>query len=380
MRKVAPIYLVNLFVSLHYAAVLYVNSSNLLKFFSESMVSALFILGALGNILLFILAPRILRKVENRTLIFAFIILEIFSVFGLAVFQSPMAVALSFLLHSSVVMMIYYCLDLFLENVSEDKNTGEIRGANLTVVNTAIAASPLLVAFLTPDGDFTLLYFASTIILVPTLFVVLFSFKNMDMGIQKAKQSLFEFKLWLKSKNIRRVTNSRFVLEVFYTIMVIYTPIYLSNIIGFSWSQIGIIFAVMLLPFVLFELPAGELADHWCGEKEIMTVGFFIMGTSLLVMPFLSKDIFAWMIVLFISRIGASFVEVTSESFFFKHVWKSDTGLISIFRLTRPVSAVLGSLVGAICLFFLPFKALFLVLAIFVFFGIQMSALLKDTR
>jgi predicted MFS family arabinose efflux permease len=248
------------------------------------------------------------------------------------------------------------------------------------VANTAIAAAPLLVAFLTPDSDFTLLYFASTLILIPTLFVVLFSFKKLESGVVRAKQSLFEFKLWLKSKNIRRVTNARFILEVFYTIMVIYTPIYLSRNIGFSWTEIGFIFAVMLLPFVLFELPAGELADHWCGEKEIMTIGFFIMGMSLLVMPFLSKDIFAWMVVLFISRVGASFVEVTSESFFFKHVWKSDTGLISIFRLTRPISVILGSLVGAVCLLFLPFKALFLVLAILVFFGTQTSALLKDTR
>jgi len=380
MRRVVPIYVANLFVSLHYASVLYVNSSNLLKYFSENIVSLLFILGAFGNIFLFILAPRIVQKIGNRALIFIFILLEIFAVFGMALYHSPIAIIISFLLHSSVVMMIYYCLDLFLEDASEEKNIGEIRGINLTSGNLAIAAAPLLVAYLTPDGDFTLLYYASALLLVPTLFIVLFSFKKLESGISRAKQSLFEFKLWLKSKNIRRVTNARFILEVFYTIMVIYTPIYLYNNIGFSWSQIGIIFAVMLLPFVLFELPAGELADHWCGEKEIMTVGFFIMGMALLVMPFLTKNIFAWMIVLFISRIGASFVEITSESFFFKHVWKSDTGLISIFRLTRPVSAIFGALVSAVCLILLPFKALFLVLAIIVFFGTQMSALLKDTR
>lgn len=380
MRRLAPIYLVNFFLSIHYAAVLYINSSNLLKYFSSNIVSLLFVLGAIGNILLFIWAPRILNKIGNQLLIFTFIVLEIFAVFGLAFFHSPLIVALVFLLHSSVVMMIYYCLDLFLEDVSEDKNTGEIRGINLTVVNVAIVAAPLLVAFLTPDGNFTLLYYASALLLVPSLFVVLFSFQKFETSISRFKRSFFEFKLWLRSKNIRRVTNARFILEVFYTIMVIYTPIYLYTFIGFSWGQIGIIFAVMLLPFVLFELPAGELADHWCGEKEIMTVGFFIMGMSLLVMPFLSKDIFAWMIVLFISRIGASFVEITSESFFFKHVWKSDTGLISIFRLTRPVSVILGSIVGALCLLFLPFKALFLVLAILVFFGTQQSARLQDTR
>jgi predicted MFS family arabinose efflux permease len=192
-----------------------------------------------------------------------------------------------------------------------------------------------------------------------------------------SKESKFDFKNWLKHKFIRRVTLARLVLEIFYAVMVIYTPIYLYNTIGFSWSQIGFIFAVMLLPFVMFELPVGELVDHWCTEKDIMTVGFFIMGMSLLTMPFIGKDIYSWMVILFISRIGASFVEVTSESYFFKRVWKTDTVLISIFRLTRPVAIILGSVIGVITLTFFPFRAIFLILAIVVFFGTQISAILK---
>jgi MFS family permease len=378
-RKIIPIYLANLFVSLHYAAVLYINSSNLEEFFASSTVSALFILGALLNILLFILAPRILRKVDNRALVFVFILLEGLSIFGLAVLHTPLGTALSFLLHAGVMMMVYYCLDLFLEDSSTVEKTGEIRGFNLTVGNIAIACGPLLVSFFTPDGDFTLLYFVSTILLVPALFIVFFYFKKLRIA-STARESAFKFKIWFKEKNIRRVTLARLVLEVFYSVMVIYTPIYLHNSIGFSWSEIGLIFAVMLLPFVLFELPVGELADHWSIEKEIMTIGFFIMGVSLLVIPFLDKNIWVWMVVLFASRIGASFVEVSSESFFFRHVWKADTGLISIFRLTRPVSIILGSAVGALCLLILPFKALFLVLSILVFFGTQLSALLRETR
>ncbi len=379
-RKIFPIYLATLFVSFHYAAVIYIGSSNLERFFSKDIVSLLFILGATINIFLFVLTPKILKKMSDRTLLFAFILLEILAVFGLAISHSPTTIAFMFLIHESVVPMIYYCLDLFLEDATPENETGEVRGIDLTVVNIAIACGPLLVSFLTPDGDFSLLYFASTLLLVPMLFVVFFSFRKLKIEPPKLGKSVFEFKLWLKSIDIRRVTIARLILQIFYAVMVIYTPIYLHNTMMFSWSQIGLIFTVMLLPFILFELPAEEVAEHWSGEKEVMTVGFFIMGMSLLIMPFLSANIFSWMIVLFVSRIGASFVEVTTEAYFFKRVWKTDTGLISIFRITAPVSIVLGSMLGVIVLSLLPFKAIFLVLSILVFFGTQMSAILKEVR
>ena len=62
--------------------------------------------------------------------------------------------------------------------------------------------------------------------------------------------------------------------------MVIYTPIYLHEHIGLPWSDIGIIFTIMLLPFVLFEFPAGKLADGKWGEKEPPIIGIILIAVS----------------------------------------------------------------------------------------------------
>ena len=161
--------------------------------------------------------------------------------------------------------------------------------------------------------------------------------------------------------------------------MVIYTPIYLHSWLGFSWSELGIIFTVALLPFIFFEWPVGELADRFFGEKEIMSLGLFITGTSLLVMPFLGKVFFVWMIILFLSRVGASFIEITTESYFSKQIDASDTGLLSIFRLARPVSIVFGAALGAVSLNLFSFEKIFFVLAVVIFFGLKESLYLKDT-
>ena len=111
-----------------------------------------------------------------------------------------------------------------------------------------------------------------------------------------------------------------------------------------------------------------------------MGVGFLITGISLLTMPFIGKIFLAWLVILFISRVGASLIEVTTESYFFKHVGAEDTGLISIFRLTRPVSIVLGATTGILALNLFSFEKIFFVLAVVVFFGFKESLSLKDTK
>ena len=161
--------------------------------------------------------------------------------------------------------------------------------------------------------------------------------------------------------------------------MIIYIPIYLYRVLHFEWSELGLIFTVMLLPFILFDWLGGELADRFWGEKELLTLGFLITGLSLLVMPFLGKVFFVWMVILFISRIGASLVETMTETYFFKNVQAEDTGLLSIFRLTRSAGNILGIMVGFLTLNFFSFEKIFFVLAVVVFFGLKESLSLRDT-
>jgi MFS family permease len=184
---------------------------------------------------------------------------------------------------------------------------------------------------------------------------------------------------WWKNIDIRNVTWNRFILEAFFTIIVAWSPIYLTKIMGFSWPEVGIMFTVALLPFVLLEWPVGEFADRWWGEKEMMATGFLITGLSLLIMPFLGKVFWAWMLVLFISRIGASLVEATTESYFFKKINSSETGFLSIFRLTRAMGVICGISIGFLTLLFFSYEKIFFAMAIVIFFGLKESFRLKDT-
>jgi MFS family permease len=378
-RRAWPVYLSNLFFSLSYAVIIYINSSYLLESFGQQDVVLLFVLAAFGNIFFFFITPALVRYVGNKRVFVLFLLLQLAGISGLIIATSPLFLATAFFLYGSTSMMVYYSLDLFIEAISNNADTGEIRGITLTLDNISIAAAPLVFALLTLSGQFKPVYVASSLLILPVIFIALFFLKDLPTSVRVHPVRL-PFRAWWKKYEARRSSIARFVLEVFYSVMVIYMPIYLSRVIGFSWHAIGIVFAIMLLPFVLFELPIGELADHWCGEREIMTIGFLIMGMALLCMPFLGTNMYVWAAVLFLSRIGAAFVEITSEVHFFRSVNKEDTGLISIFRLTRPVAIALGALFGAAILYLYSFYALFFFLALAMLMGMRESARLKDDR
>jgi MFS family permease len=381
MRRFASVFVASFFLSLHFGAVLYVNSSLLGNFFRPSAVSLLFFLSATGTTLLFLFAPRLIEHFGKRLLLAFFFILAFINILVLGFATTATAVALSFVIYASLVPMIYYFLDIFIEELSKDDKTGEIRGIYLSLFNTGLAFGPLVLAILSQGSSLKLVYiFAGMLLMIPILLSI-FSFKSKNPKWHSFHHhnSLLPFKIWWRTKSLRRITLARFVLEFFFAFMVIYTPLYLHGVLGFQWNVLGIMFAVMLLPFILLQWPIGELADRFVGEKEFMIIGFIIMGASLLFMPSLPASAMIWTLTLFASRIGASMVEVTTESYFFKHINASDTGLISIFRLTRPISIALGSLIGAVALNFFSFEKIFFVLAIVIFFGLKESLSIRDT-
>jgi hypothetical protein len=66
---------------------------------------------------------------------------------------------------------------------------------------------------------------------------------------------------------------------------------------------------------------------------------------------------------MFVIRVGASFVEVTTEVHFFKRTASSDAQIISFFRVSRPLAYIVGTVICILSLLYLPFNLLFIVIA-----------------
>jgi len=373
-----PIYVADVFLSLHYNSLIYVNSSFLEKFYSADVVGFIFILGSVMNIALLLLLVRLEKRFGNRGFYFIFLTIEALAVLGLALVSNSVLLALLFILFQGTSAMIFYSLDVFLEDASPKKETGKIRGVYLTLLNLAVVLSPAMIAIFAPEGEFLRLYIISALFLIPLFFLGIFSFKGFRDGHERWKS--LPVLAWWRHKSIRRASLVRMALNIFYSFMVIYMPIYLRQNIGFSWTEISIIFTIMLLPFVMFQIPVGRLADKLYGEKEFMTLGLFIVGTTLLVLPFIKEaDLVIWAGLLFLSRVGASFVEISTESYFFKQVNKHDLGMIGLFRMTWPIAFILAPLCVILVLKILPFETTFILLALLMLQSMNASTKIQDT-
>ncbi|MDQ5969095.1 MAG: hypothetical protein QG579_252 [Patescibacteria group bacterium] len=380
-RLLNTIFLSNIFISFHYALIIYVNSTLLSNFFSETQVSGLYVIGSIANTLLLLSASKILEKIGIYKFAVYCIAIEFLSILGMAISTTPFLVGLYFLIHLVTISLLLFNMDMFIEDVSNNKSlTGSIRATYLTVTNITIVLGPSLVALLMFNNNYSLVYFASCAFLIP-LYFFFRRLKDVQTPVVqhiKIKETLSEY---IKNKNLYNIFISNFLLQLFYAYMVIYVPLYLEKYIGFSWPQIGLMFTIMLLPFVFFELPVGELADEKYGEKEFLTVGFLIMGLTTIFISFVTVKVFwIWATLLFITRVGASFVEISTESYFFKQVNPEKSDVISFFRISRPLSFIVGPILATLTLEFIPYQYIFILIGSLMILGTRYSLALIDTK
>lgn len=385
VRDFGGLYIALILLSFHWALVIYVNSTFLEQFFSPYVISALYTGSSICTILLFLGISKILNKVGNLHLTVFLTILECFTLISLPFIDSPILIAALFCIHQTIVPLIFFSLDIFMEAMIGDceKETGGRRGLFLTIMSLTIALSALLSGYLIGDTvpQFELVYVTSALLLLSFIVMAIHSFGTFLDTTYTTQALMHGVKKFWHTHDIRNVFFAHFILQLFFAWMVIYTPLYLVTVMGYNWELVGQILFVGLMAYVLLEYVVGIVADTYIGEKEMMAVGFLILAVSTSWFIFLENtNIGLWMIAMFITRVGASLVETTTESYFFKHTHSDDTALISFFRITRPLSYLVGAVLGSLTLFFLPMKLLFLVLALLMIPGFFFTLALKDTK
>lgn len=330
------------------ALLAYVNSSMLSQFASARIVSVVYTLASILSIVMVIGAPRVLRTVGNRKAVTWILATSALLLLGLGLVSGKAALLL-FVLYFSLNAVVLYGLDIFLEHYSKEQETGNIRGLYLSLGNIGWVIAPTLSGILETGFGFQAVYLVAALVVTTTLGIIWYTQRSfVDREYNK---SHFDdgFKTLRTNKNIRTITVLNLILQLFFVMMVIYSPLYLTTVVGFSWKTLGILLSIMLLPFVLFPYPIGRIADKYIGEKELLVGGFLVAAAATLFFAQVTTTSFLFFaVVLFTSRVGASIVEVMCESYFFKQVTDSDSSIISIYRNMLPVAYTIGPLFGAL--------------------------------
>jgi len=375
------VYLLSFFYTLHVALPVYVNSTFLSTLIPERFIGLIYTSASLLAIISLALIPRLLKTIGDYFTTVFFIIFEILCLIGMAVSTIPALTITFFILSSVLIALIYFDLDLIVEKSTKNADTGSVRGLYLTFQNVAWVIAPAVAGALLVGGEYWKVYIAAAAIFIPALFIFAIRLDHFKDPIYRIVQFKDSLRVVSRNKDLRNIFSIAFLLQFFFLVMVIYTPIYLHHHIGFEWKELGILFSIMLAPFLLLEAILGRIADKILGEKELLVAGFIIMALATGAIFFFSEKTFmVWGLILFFTRVGAAMVEVMTETYFFKKIDSGDAAVVSLMRSIRPFAGIIGPLTATVFLLFFPIESIFLALGGFMLLGIPLAFALHDTR
>ena len=375
-RKI--IYLAGFLYSFPFALAAYINSSFISSFTGQKLVGMIYVLGAIGSVLMLFIAPKILSKLGGYKFLLLISFLGALTFGALSIAQNTFSVIILFIFLLSLNTMLIFSLDELLKIFSEDKLTGKIRGIYIVISNLAWVLAVLSFSTFGKDFEFRHIYLISFALMIIFFLISFYSLKKVPDPNYDRKNIVNYAGEFFKNKNLFRAYSLTFLLQFFYCWMVIYTPIYLSAYLGFSWNQIGIIFTIMLLPFLFIPFSMGEYADI-VGERKILMYGFGIAALATLSLFFITEhSIFIWAFLLFSTRIGASAVESMSDVYFFKHINSANDEFVGVYRSASPVAYIVAPLIALIVFFLMPsFNFIFLILGALMFFGVYLASTIE---
>lgn len=372
------------FFSLHQGIVAYIGSSFIAQEGGAASVGLVYALAAACAIIATFTTPHLLRHYSLQRVTKLSVLATLISLLGLTIPLPWWSTLIFFVAVYILGILVRFLLDIYLEAKSDDEHTGRIRGLYLTVANSAWVIAPLIAGSFATHNLHTV-YVVAAICTLPVLYIVNRYLKSShltrprDLSLGTALYKLFHARRGMYT-HIAKALSIDFVLNFFYAIMVIYLPLLLLQS-GFSWVSIGIILTIMLTPFALVQYPLGLYADTRIGEKEVMVCGLILMALSSMTLAFLSgAPLIVWAGVLFMSRVGAASLEITKESYLFKHIDSSDTLIMSISRNAMPFSYLLAPLCASLFLLVWPLPYLFVGLALTLLPGVLIALNLADTR
>lgn len=379
------IYPLSVIYIFHSLLVAYINSSYMEQYLSPSGVGMLFTLGSALSIVGFLYFTKLLKHFGNNTLTVLLAALDIAALVTLGLATSPFVAIPAFVLFLIINPILFLNIDIYAESIiGEDESaTGTRRGITLTLMSLAGMLAPLAMGIIAgPEDNLRNVYFAAAgVFLFFILFIKLRFTSFVDPIYTSTKISDTLSVIW-RSKDLRGVIAAQFLLQIFFAWMIIYLPLYLFSELGLGWETISTIIAAGAFAYVLFEYPIGYLADRYYGEKEMMAYGFLILTVSSAWIAIMTPTatVTAWMVLMFATRVGASLVEATSESYFFKHTNGNSADLINVFRLTRPLANLLGAMIGSVVLLLFPFSFTFIILALLMIPGFFFTMSITDTK
>ncbi|MEI6400487.1 MAG: MFS transporter [bacterium] len=358
------IYVIAFLFCFHSALTAYVNSSIAQSLVGEKLTGILYATASLCTLVCLSFFPRILHLFGNRKTFISLLSLTVLLLITLSQIPSQAVGVVALIAYIVINTLVFFSLDVFIEHWSTTVDVGKIRGLYLMISNIGWMFAPLFSSRLAGAG-LPLVYLGASSIVFLAVLLSIFLIKNYDDKNYTRKTLLETLRTVIKRTTLWPIIALNFLLQFFFSWMVIYTPLYLREVLHLSWEQLGIIFSIMLSAFVLVQYPIGRFIDKGASLRLILTGGFVVILGATATLPFVTQDNLVFLaIVLFLTRVGAATIEVCTDTYFFRQITDSDTHILSLYRDMSPFAYVIGPITATTLLYFkLPLVSLFFILS-----------------
>ena len=171
-------YFAGFFLSIAVAVAAYINSSFIEEFVGEKSVGLIYIIISITSIIISFNTDALIKRIGNRRALIALTLANLLAIVGLVIYRHQALIVPFFIAYSVCNFLIAINLDLYLEEISDDRITGKIRGLFLTLNNLAWLSSPLLAGFLVNRQGYNVVYLVSGLAFIPLLYLIIFQLKN----------------------------------------------------------------------------------------------------------------------------------------------------------------------------------------------------------
>lgn len=381
-KNLAILYGLGTLLAISSALPAYVQSNFLGQFIDLQTIGYIIMIANASSLLAIIFFPKLIKKLTNYFVTQVALTVYGASLLGMAISENAAMAIMSIVIFIISSNLVWINMDILIESFSQNKSTGRTRTIYFTFINAGWILSPLASSYLITKGEYSLIFLVSALLVIPVFSIFAHQARDLKHDIAYDNKALGPVIIRMfKDKNRRGIFMISLLLQLFYSSAVIYIPFHLLHNLGMEYGVLGPIFSLMLIPFLIIEIPAGIMADKYWGEKEMLIAGMVIISISLFSFYFISSPIvWLWAIFLFLSRIGAALVEAMRESYFFKIVDAKDLVDINLFRTTGPIAYIIASALAIIILYFFPLNYLFLFLGLIMLSGLTFAVSLRDTK
>jgi len=343
---------------------------------SEVLVGIVSSVFTVLSVILYFLFIPFLEKYPKKK-IYTYSVIGIFLSYVFFYFNADfyLLLAIALLLVSSKVMHSSSFGIVFRDQIKL-KNIGRSEGLRFTFDNFGWLIAPLIAGIILSEYGIAPIFLVAAIF----IFISLIVFKSANVkshaSSRKIDSNIFQnVKDFFKNKDLRLIHAVSGGMSWWWGVIYIYVPLFILKE-GLDLVWVGIFLFAIVLP-LLIEYFVGRVEDR-IGFRIFLVSGFLILSLFGL-LAFFASNVFIILGILVLASFGASFIESTREAYFFKLVPVSkEEKFYGPYLTYGDIWGTIGNLVTVAILVFLPFKFIFLGLAVSMLFFAYLSSRLRN--